>query len=207
MTCAQGDLFSPIKTLSIRTIAQIKPAMSATDTPAAPDALDPNSAKHPVKMENTEKRDTLIADEKRFQKEWEESKVFYQDAPTSEGDRQPKFFGTMAYPYMNGTLHAGHAFTMSKVEFMTGFARMEGKKALFPQGYHCTGMPIKAAADKLAREVELFGPTFEGALAELSIEDEPAAKGAAEKTDIGKFSSSKSKAAAKTGKVKYQFQV
>jgi len=181
--------------------------MSATDAPVAPDALDPNSAKHPVKMENTEKRDTLIADEKRFQKEWEESKVFYQNAPASEGDNQPKFFGTMAYPYMNGTLHAGHAFTMSKVEFMTGFARMEGKRALFPQGYHCTGMPIKAAADKLAREVELFGPTFEGALAELSIEDEPAAKDAAEKTDIGKFSSSKSKAAAKTGKVKYQFQI
>ncbi|KAJ1327968.1 leucine--tRNA ligase [Microdochium nivale] len=183
--------------------------MSATDAPAAPDALDPNSAKHPVKMENTEKRDTLMADEVRFQKEWEESKVFYQNAPAPGEDKDPKFFGTMAYPYMNGTLHAGHAFTMSKVEFMTGFARMEGKRALFPQGYHCTGMPIKAAADKLAREVELFGPTFEGALAELSIEDEPAptSKDAGGKTDMGKFSSSKSKAAAKTGKVKYQFQI
>lgn len=27
---------------------------------------------------------------------------------------------------------------------------------LFPFGFHCTGMPIKACADKLKREVELF---------------------------------------------------
>lgn len=55
----------------------------------------------------------------------------------------------MAYPYMNGSLHAGHCFTFSKVEFMTGFARMEGRRALLPQGFHCTGMPIKAAAGML----------------------------------------------------------
>ena len=117
----------------------------------------------------------------------------------------------MAFPYMNGTLHAGHAFTWSKVEFMTGFARMQGKRALFPQGYHCTGMPIKAAADKLAREVELFGQNFEGAvdivedLKPLSISKSEGADSA--KTDMGKFSGSKSKAAAKTGKAKYQFEI
>jgi Leucyl-tRNA synthetase len=31
-------------------------------------------------------------------------------------EKHPKFFGTMAYPYMNGTLHAGHSFTASKVD-------------------------------------------------------------------------------------------
>lgn len=28
---------------------------------------------------------------------------------------------------------------------------------LFPFGFHCTGMPIKACADKLKREMEVYG--------------------------------------------------
>lgn len=28
---------------------------------------------------------------------------------------------------------------------------------LFPFGFHCTGMPIKACADKLKREMETYG--------------------------------------------------
>jgi leucyl-tRNA synthetase len=51
----------------------------------------------------------------------------------------------MAYPYMNGRLHLGHAFTFSKVDFGTGYERMLGKRALLPQGFHITGMPIKAS--------------------------------------------------------------
>ncbi|KAI1818353.1 leucyl-tRNA synthetase [Poronia punctata] len=171
-------------------------------------SLDVNPATKVVpKMENTEKRDTLIADEVRYQKKWDDAKIFQQDAPGAGEPTPPKFFATMAYPYMNGTLHAGHAFTWSKVEFMTGFARMKGQKALFPQGYHCTGMPIKAAADKLKREVELFGEKFENApsaeLEQLSIADKPEAA----KTDMSKFSGSKSKASAKSGKAKYQFEI
>ncbi|KAI1740026.1 leucyl-tRNA synthetase [Xylaria scruposa] len=159
------------------------------------------------KMENTEKRDTLIADELRYQKEWDDAKIFQQNAPAADEPKPPKFFATMAYPYMNGTLHAGHAFTWSKVEFMTGFARMQGRRALFPQGYHCTGMPIKAAADKLKRETELFGQNFENApsaeLEQLSIAETTNTS----KTDVSKFSGSKSKAAAKSGKAKYQYEI
>ena len=70
-------------------------------------------------------------------------------------EKYPKFFGTMAFPYMNGTPHAGHSFTASKIEFMTGVARLEGKRALFPLGFHCTGMPIRACADKLVDDIKL----------------------------------------------------
>lgn len=107
---------------------------------------------------------------------------------------------------MNGTLHAGHSFTVSKVEFTAGFARMEGKRVLFPLGFHCTGMPIKACADKLRDEIGKFGQNFEG-YAEEEAGQAPAPTQAQTKDDITKFTSNKSKAAAKTVKMKYQFQI
>ncbi|KAL1988366.1 hypothetical protein VTN96DRAFT_10049 [Rasamsonia emersonii] len=188
---------------------------------AAAAALDPsNSTKNTLKLENTEKRDTLIAIEKKYQAQWRENKVFEVDAPSlsevpagtlSAAElraKYPKFFGTMAYPYMNGTLHAGHSFTASKVEFMTGVARMQGKRALFPLGFHCTGMPIKACADKLADEVRMFGKNFERYNdEEAETPDEPPAPTNEVKADPTKFSGKKSKAASKTVRMKYQFQI
>lgn len=77
------------------------------------------------------------------------------------GSRE-KYFVTFPYPYMNGRLHLGHTFTMSKCEFAVGYQRLKGKKCLFPFGLHCTGMPIKASADKIKRELEDYGfpPNF-----------------------------------------------
>ncbi|KAJ5322300.1 hypothetical protein MYU51_015977 [Penicillium brevicompactum] len=188
---------------------------------AASAELDPsNGSKNTLKLENTEKRDTLIAIEKKYQAQWKANKVFEVDAPSFEEapqgamtpselrEKYPKFFGTMAYPYMNGTLHAGHTFTASKVEFMTGFARMEGKRALFPMGFHCTGMPIKACADKLANEVKMFGQNFEGYKEEEEAAAEPVPAPTQQvNAQAEKFSGKKSKAAAKTVKTKYQFQI
>ena len=166
----------------------------------------------------------MIDIEKKYQKQWQESRVFESDAPTTEEipfdsvpaadirQKYPKYFGTFAYPYMNGTLHAGHSFTVSKVEFTAGFARLEGKRALFPLGFHCTGMPIKACADKLVEDVRKFGQNFEN-----YHEDEPEetqtngvpiapTQGVNVKDDITKFKSKKGKQAAKTVKTNYQFQ-
>jgi leucyl-tRNA synthetase len=92
-----------------------------------------------------------VAIEKKYQKVWKGEKVWEIDCPPSEigitmkelQKKYPKFFGCMAYPYMNGSLHLGHAFSLSKIEFLTRYERMRGKKALFPLGFHCTGMPIK----------------------------------------------------------------
>lgn len=189
------------------------------------DALDPNnSSKNTLKLENTEKRDILIAIEKKYQAKWQESGVFHANAPTTSEvptgsisaselrKKYPKFNGNFAYPYMNGTLHAGHSFTASKVEFTAGFARMQGKRALFPLGFHCTGMPIKAAADKLAEDVRKFGQNFERYDEDLengrgNTVLPPAPTQAQTKEDVTKFTSSKGKAAAKTVKLKYQFQI
>jgi hypothetical protein len=80
-----------------------------------------------------------------LQAKWAEAKAFEADAPERwSPDDKNKFFGTFPYPYMNGVLHLGHAFSLSKLEFAAAYHRLCGRNVLFPQGFHCTGMPIKA---------------------------------------------------------------
>lgn len=125
-----------------------------------------------------------------MQAKWQAEKIFDVDAP--ENASKPKFMITFPYPYMNGRLHLGHSFSLSKCEFAAGYQMLKGKTVLFPFGFHCTGMPIKACADKLKSEISRFGnpPQFP------SAEAETAASGAM-----------KSKVAAKTGGMKYQWQI
>ncbi|GMF81966.1 unnamed protein product [[Candida] boidinii] len=157
-----------------------------------------------IVLENTARRDALIEIEQKYKKIWKDDKVFEVNAPSfeevpfslsGEGVReyQRKFFSSMAYPYMNGVLHAGHCFTLSKSEFSTGFERLKGARALFPLGFHCTGMPICAAADKLKREVEMFGNDFSG-VPSAEEEEEPKKEAVKEKReDVTKFTAKKSK--------------
>lgn len=70
---------------------------------------------------------------------------------------KPKYMITFPYPYMNGRLHLGHAFTMSKADFMASFMRHEGYNVMFPFAFHATGTPIAACIEKLKREIEEFG--------------------------------------------------
>lgn len=172
-----------------------------------------------LQLENTHNRDVLIAIEKKYQQKWQDDHVFESDFPEDDlppaklREKYPKYFGTFAYPYMNGSGHAGHLFTVSKVEFTIGFQRLTGKRTLFPLGFHCTGMPIKACADKLIEDIKKFGQNFER-FEEYEAQQENTkqngtiapVQGVNKKEDITKFSSSKSKATAKSVKVNYQFQ-
>jgi len=142
--------------------------------------------------------------EKGVQEKWEESKVFEEDAPPSgSGTADEKYMVTFPYPYMNGRLHLGHTFTISKCEFAVGYQRLKGKKCLFPFGFHVTGMPIMASADKIKREMAQFGnpPKFPEATPEPEPvkDDEPIIK--------DKSKGKKSKALAKTGNYKFQWQI
>lgn len=105
-----------------------------------------------VDMKKTFKRDALADIEAKMQSKWETEKTFESDAPIDANE--PKYLATFPYPYMNGRLHLGHAFTFSKAEFAIGYERLKGKRTLFPFGFHCTGMPIKACADKLSMELD-----------------------------------------------------
>ncbi|KAJ3708261.1 hypothetical protein LUZ61_011966 [Rhynchospora tenuis] len=145
--------------------------------------------------------------EESIQAIWDEHKVFEAEAgqvPARPGD---KFFGNFTYPYMNGRLHLGHAFTISKLEFAAAYHRLCGRNVLMPFAFHCTGMPIKASADKLDREITKFGnpPKFP------SEEEETTLVAPADSTEAstqpGRFKSKRSKAAAKSGTVKYQWEI
>ncbi|KAI8324976.1 leucyl-tRNA synthetase [Martensiomyces pterosporus] len=172
-----------------------------------------------VEAKKTVKRDTLIEIEKKWQKDWQDNHVFEIDMPEDDSvapeklhDKYPKWMGTFPYPYMNGALHLGHAFSVSKIEFATGWERLKGKRALFPFGFHVTGMPIKAAADKIARELEMFGPDFIVPEAKDADEDELSEKVSEMSVDKAPkagegFHSKKTKVAAKFGDKKYQFQI
>ena len=130
---------------------------------------------HSLSEKKFTKRDNLIAVERAVQSDWYSANVFQVDAPPApapgQPEEEPKYTVSFPYPYMNGRLHLGHSFSLSKVEFAAGFERLRGKRVLFPFGFHCTGMPIKACADKLKREIELFGEGFERYAQEEEIEE------------------------------------
>jgi leucyl-tRNA synthetase len=169
-----------------------------------------------IELAQTGKRDYLKSLEKKYQDEWEQAHVFETDAPTQEEtaglspaqihEKFPKWFGNFPYPYMNGSLHLGHAFTISKIEFAAGYQRLLGKRVLFPHGFHVTGMPIKASADKIIREIEMFGQDFEKFETPEELDEEPTAESSnpsVPRVDKGK----KGKLAAKSTGLTYQFQI
>jgi leucyl-tRNA synthetase len=107
--------------------------MSATDQSL--------TASAEVSHRGTAKRDFLRANEAAVQAAWEAARVFESDAADAEKE---SFFVTFPYPYMNGVLHIGHAFSFTKAVFRAQFERLQGKNVLLPFGFHCTGMPIQA---------------------------------------------------------------
>jgi len=89
----------------------------------------------------------LKAIEEKWQGKWEKAKIFEADPDPS----RPKFFVTFPYAYMNGPLHAGHAFTASRVDVYARFKRMQGYNVLFPWAWHWTGQPLVGASGRVAK--------------------------------------------------------
>ncbi|VEN44598.1 unnamed protein product [Callosobruchus maculatus] len=156
-----------------------------------------------IERKGTFKVEYLQKIEREVQELWKNEKVFETNAPQMpKKSEDEKFFCNFPYPYMNGRLHLGHTFSLSKCEFAVRFQRLKGKKVLFPFGFHCTGMPIMACADKLKREMELYGypPKFPET-EEVKVEESN--DGIPKDKSKGK----KSKAVAKAGAAKFQWQI
>ncbi|EPZ31038.1 leucyl-tRNA synthetase [Rozella allomycis CSF55] len=151
---------------------------------------------------STARRDRLVAIEREIQEYWDKEKIFETEAPGKDEPFVEKFMGTFPFPYMNGRLHLGHSFSLSKLEFATGYERLRGKRALLPFGFHCTGMPIKACADKLKREIEEYGnpPVFPKEV----VEEEEEVN---ENVDPTKIKKKHGKALAKSSGAKYQWDI
>jgi leucyl-tRNA synthetase len=139
---------------------------------------------------NFHRRDHLKEIEAYVQSLWKENHTYEADPPESflsgesTRDLNEKYFCTFPYPYMNGRLHLGHSFTLAKAEFQARYQRLLGKRVLWPLGFHCTGMPICACADKLREELN---HGFEGKPHNETL-------GTVEQSDVTKFSGKKSKA-------------
>lgn len=147
----------------------------------------------------TAKRDALRSNEVAVQKMWEEKGAFEANPDTNA----ESFMVTFPYPYSNGHLHIGHAFSLTKAVFRAQYERHRGKNVLFPFAFHCTGMPIQAAANKLKAELDSFGspPIFPEDDPEVRarMEAEIAAKAAEKAKTQDKSKGGKTKLIQKTG--------
>jgi leucyl-tRNA synthetase len=85
--------------------------------------------------------------EEKWQKKWEAARIFEADPDP----QKKKALVTFPYPYMNGPLHVGHAFTATRVDAYARFKRMQGYNVLWPWAWHWTGQPLLGASERLAK--------------------------------------------------------
>ena len=81
--------------------------------------------------------------EKKWQKKWEDDKLFESDPNDKE-----KLFLTVAFPYPSGAMHIGHGRTYTVPDVYARFKRMEGYNVLYPMGWDAFGLPTENFAIK-----------------------------------------------------------
>ena len=153
-------------------------------------------------MKNFGRRDHLRCLENELQKEWKNSKLFEIKADLNwnknyssneieksvfEEKNKKKHFTTFPYPYMNGRLHLGHAFSLSKCEFSSRYQRLIGKNSLFPFAFHTTGMPIAAASNRVKSELAKNNNNIEEILKQENSQINILKKMGIEKDILSKF--------------------
>ena len=74
-----------------------------------------------------------------------DSKLFEAD-PVED---MRKFFITFPFPYMNGSLHLGHAYTSGRLDVIARYLRMKGYNVLYPWAWHWTGEAVMGVVHRL----------------------------------------------------------
>jgi leucyl-tRNA synthetase len=87
----------------------------------------------------------LTNSEHYWLKVWAERRAFEPDPMPN----RKKVFVTFPFPYMNGPVHVGTAFTAARVDFYARFKRMQGNNVLFPWAWHWTGQSIVGLSYRL----------------------------------------------------------
>jgi leucyl-tRNA synthetase len=107
-----------------------------------------------VKVENKgEDKIDFSSIEKKWQKEWEEKKVFH----VNEDSKKKKYYVLEMFPYPSASgLHMGHALNYTIGDIFARFKRMNGFNVLYPMGYDAFGLPAENAAIKAGAHPKPF---------------------------------------------------
>lgn len=93
--------------------------------------------------------------EKKWQKKWEDKKVF--EIQQNKGE---KFYCLEMFPYPSATgLHIGHAFNYTIGDVYARFKKMQGFNVLHPMGYDSFGLPAENAAIKSHEDPKKYTET------------------------------------------------
>jgi len=88
--------------------------------------------------------------ETKWQKRWDEKKIFVGKVDTSK----PKYFVTVPYPYASGSLHIGHCRTYNLGDLFARYKRQRGFNVMWPMAYHITGTPVLSVSAKIKEKDE-----------------------------------------------------
>ncbi|MEK6892846.1 MAG: leucine--tRNA ligase [Nanoarchaeota archaeon] len=100
-----------------------------------------------------DKKTDFSAIEKKWQKRWEDSKVF----EVKEDAKKKKYYVLEMYPYPSASgLHIGHAFNYTIGDIIARFKKMQGLNVLHPMGYDSFGLPAENAAIKESSHPKIF---------------------------------------------------
>ena len=88
--------------------------------------------------------DTGVLEDK-WSTEWINQGIFNADPDPNK----KKIFITFPFPYMNGSLHLGHAYSAGRLDVLARYYRMKGFNVLYPWAWHWTGEAVMGVVHRL----------------------------------------------------------